>query len=688
MKKSLAIGIMALFIGMSVIPSIGSIGIEKYVSTVDEMRYQPIIGRGDTLYVGGSGPGNYTRIQDAIDNASDGDAIFVYNGTYYENIIIDKTINLTGETKEETVMDRLYNDNIVHISSEKVSLQNFTIRNSGGFTKNAGIIIESENNMIKNCIFYRTKTGLMLNNTKNNRIDNCTFHTNGEGILFESSNYNSVISCCFGHNAIGLHFERSEGNSISFCYAHTNGIAFLLNGSSKTNIFHCNISDNSANLGGIFIVGCSELNLTNSIIRHNGAGVHIFSSEKIQIANCEFIFNTHFAVVMRTASDKVEITQCEIKNNLRYGVYIEKGNDCKITKNNIEKNTLYGVYSILSGCNARYNWWGSSFGPSYFERKPKDRITLLLGKLRCFPWLLKPLENTGSDWKENEPYMTDETNDLTEKQINLPGNDADGDNVPDWWEEKWGYDPFSWDDHKTLDPDNDGLNNIEECFTDKWNSSPFHRDIFLEIDWIESFNPSHSNKPPKNLIEKAISIFNKQNINLHIDLGNLDGGEEIPYCTPTFSFAKLRDIYWEYFLHNDINNPRKGIFHYGIICNYCPDLNFPFFGWDQLDSFAISAKWLKEENPLFDVGRLIVGAIVHHLGHSLGLLADTYGGIDNTGTQIPFTLQWWKYRNYKSCLNYHYKYKIFDYSDGTHGWGDFNDWKHLNFSFFKNSHFT
>jgi len=35
---------------------------------------------GNTLYVGGSGPNNYTKIQDAIDNASNGDTVFVYSG--------------------------------------------------------------------------------------------------------------------------------------------------------------------------------------------------------------------------------------------------------------------------------------------------------------------------------------------------------------------------------------------------------------------------------------------------------------------------------------------------------------------------------------------------------------------------------------------------------------------------------
>ena len=51
--------------------------------------------RGNILYVGGSGPGNYSKIQDAIDDASDGDTVFVFNGIYYENVWIDeKSINL------------------------------------------------------------------------------------------------------------------------------------------------------------------------------------------------------------------------------------------------------------------------------------------------------------------------------------------------------------------------------------------------------------------------------------------------------------------------------------------------------------------------------------------------------------------------------------------------------------------
>ena len=56
-----------------------------------------------TLYVGGGGPGNYTTIQIALDAASAGDTVFVYNGTYYENLVIKKNIALIGENKNTTI---------------------------------------------------------------------------------------------------------------------------------------------------------------------------------------------------------------------------------------------------------------------------------------------------------------------------------------------------------------------------------------------------------------------------------------------------------------------------------------------------------------------------------------------------------------------------------------------------------
>jgi len=110
-KKIVGIFIVCLFIGTILLPTISSSEIIK------TCRF------GITLYVGGSGPGNYTRIQDAIDDASDGDTVFVYSGIYYENIIINKTISLEGENRDKPVIDGDKHNDVVTIASDYVKFK-------------------------------------------------------------------------------------------------------------------------------------------------------------------------------------------------------------------------------------------------------------------------------------------------------------------------------------------------------------------------------------------------------------------------------------------------------------------------------------------------------------------------------------------------------------------------------------
>ena len=46
--------------------------------------------------VDGSGDANFTGIQDAINDASDGDTIIVHSGVYYENVVVDKSVTVRG----------------------------------------------------------------------------------------------------------------------------------------------------------------------------------------------------------------------------------------------------------------------------------------------------------------------------------------------------------------------------------------------------------------------------------------------------------------------------------------------------------------------------------------------------------------------------------------------------------------
>ena len=84
MRRLLVLFIIILFFNVSSIPSEG---------TIIEKESLKLMSDGNILFVGGSGLDNYTMIQDAIDNASDGDTVFVYGDSspYNENIVINKS---------------------------------------------------------------------------------------------------------------------------------------------------------------------------------------------------------------------------------------------------------------------------------------------------------------------------------------------------------------------------------------------------------------------------------------------------------------------------------------------------------------------------------------------------------------------------------------------------------------------
>jgi len=213
MRKIITLGIMLLFLGMTISSSTG-LYLEKQstIATFD----------GNTLYVGGSGPNNYTRIQDAIDDASDGDAVFVYNGTYYapkyERINVDNSISLMGEDRNTTVIDGgEYNFATISILTNHVNIKGFTILGSikieANYTSISGNIISItrwecvrilsllnatyHDNIITNNLMLSNASGIVIYNSHNNIISNNKIDSGGpgySGILLSSSSDNSIIS--------------------------------------------------------------------------------------------------------------------------------------------------------------------------------------------------------------------------------------------------------------------------------------------------------------------------------------------------------------------------------------------------------------------------------------------------------------------------------------------------------------
>jgi len=88
-------------------------------------------------------PDQYPTIQSAINNANDGDTIFVESGTYFEHIVVNRTVSLVGEDSQTTIVDANGTGRGLSIVRGYVNITGFTVRKSGSaYGQDAGIWIE------------------------------------------------------------------------------------------------------------------------------------------------------------------------------------------------------------------------------------------------------------------------------------------------------------------------------------------------------------------------------------------------------------------------------------------------------------------------------------------------------------------------------------------------------------------
>lgn len=148
------------------------------------------------LYVGGSEEGNYSSIQHALDNASNHTTIYIYQGIYKENIVINKSIHLTGEDKSHTVIDGNDENNVIIVLADSVIISNLTIKNSGTSEKNSGILINSTNVTVTNSIITRNLNGIFCQHANDSQIFNneITFSLQGGNGLVLNHTTNILIS--------------------------------------------------------------------------------------------------------------------------------------------------------------------------------------------------------------------------------------------------------------------------------------------------------------------------------------------------------------------------------------------------------------------------------------------------------------------------------------------------------------
>ena len=278
------------------------------------------------LHVGGDGEGNYSKIQDAINDANNGDIIIVHPGIYEEDLIVNKSVELIG-------INATIKTNGMKLEANSIKIRNFSIV---GYEKGIGLECNGNEITIENNYIRAFNYSILLNGSncivKSNDIHGniCGIWINGNDCFIEGNELHN--------NWYGVWIENGRNESI------------------ENNYFHFN------HWYALWVEGKDGTIIANNFSR-NWYSIYLYNSNDFIISENFIYRNQHGPQFVNSSNNIFESN--DVRKNEHYGIYFgwrSKGN--VITKNNFIGNAY----------NARdddKNKWQANYWDDYIGLKIK-----------------------------------------------------------------------------------------------------------------------------------------------------------------------------------------------------------------------------------------------------------------------------------------------------------------------------
>ena len=304
-----------------------------------------------------NGVADCTSIQEAINNAKDGDTILVHSGVYYENVVVDKLVTLMGigqpvvDAGEKGDAIRLTADGItlagfnattygwgttvIKVTSNNNSLLNNTCFNRG-FDENLWDYSIDLTNSSNNSLSNNNCTCISLQNSNNNHISNNTCSNNRRGgIRIRYSNNNKLIGNALVESGLFI-----WGDSVSN-YTQEIDTSNTVNGKPvyyRKDASGGRIADDA---GQVILVNCTNVTVENQNINNASVGINIAFSHCITIRNNTCSYNRAGGIsLMNSSNCSISDNICS-NNNYVYGgegIYLRYSSNNSISRNICSNN--------------------------------------------------------------------------------------------------------------------------------------------------------------------------------------------------------------------------------------------------------------------------------------------------------------------------------------------------------------
>lgn len=234
----------------------------------------------------------FETIQEGVDGVAENGTVKVLEDTYFENVVIDKTITLINysdlsDAVHYPTIDGGGSGIVVMITADNVRVEGFTIKNSGQTNPDAeaGIVAYRAGEDITGITIYdnyiiQNATGIGII-----RGTNCTIEYNGimnnlygVGIAKETeanpSTNNNILDCEISNNTVGVYVDKyCSGNLIQDNLISNNSEDGIYLWATQSNtVIENDILNNTVN--GIHVAWGSGHVIEDNDIAQNGTGIH------------------------------------------------------------------------------------------------------------------------------------------------------------------------------------------------------------------------------------------------------------------------------------------------------------------------------------------------------------------------------------------------------------------------------
>jgi parallel beta-helix repeat protein len=331
------------------LPESDGIGDTPYIIDADNQDRYPLMHPWSSLPVHNINTGlGCATIQEAIDapETLDGHTIFVEAGTYYENVVVNKSLTLIGENREATIIDANGTGNVIDVKADDVVIESFTLQNSG----------------------YEAN-GINIGSCERAIIRNNSIINNDCGINIWDSRHNTISGNNVTNNYWGINLQYSVNNTLRNNHMSSNQRNFCVMGDIPSYFIHDIDSSNTVDdkpiyywvnqqnrtvpidAGYVALIYSTNITAQNLELKNNYQGLLLVETEYSLIMGNNITNNTRGIHLILSSNNT--ISENNLINN-GFGIFLDDAVNNIIFRNNVAKN-YYGMCVC-----ARYQFWNTT----------------------------------------------------------------------------------------------------------------------------------------------------------------------------------------------------------------------------------------------------------------------------------------------------------------------------------------